>query len=249
MSAARRNPELRRFADKRELAEAAARSFADGAAASIAARGRFAVALAGGSTPRDIYARLAQKDLASALDWTRVHVFFGDERCVPATHADSNFKMAAESLLWHVPIPPVNQHRMRGEDAKPEAAAAEYEAKLRAFFAGEAAPRFDLVLLGLGPDGHTASLFPGSPALAERARWVVPVVGPKPPPQRITLTYPALNGARAVAFLVAGEDKRDALTRLLATDGDPSVTPARGVAPTDGSVVVLADSTALGSQN
>src|SRR5262249_52843654 len=163
-----------------------------------------------------------------------------------ATHADSNFKMAAESLLWHVPIPPVNQHRMRGEDASPEAAAAEYESKLRAFFAGEAAPRFDLVLLGLGPDGHTASLFPGSPTLAESVRWVAPTIGPKPPPQRITLTYPALNGARAVAFLVAGDDKREALGRLLAKDGDSSVTPARGVAPTDGEVVVYADAAALG---
>ena len=122
--------------------------------------------------------------------------------------------------------------------------ASEYEKKLKAFFAPEPLPRFDLVLLGLGPDGHTASLFPGIPALRETTRWAVPVIGPKPPPQRITLTFPVLSGARKIAFLVAGEDKRDALARLFAPTGDVSVTPARGVVPTNGEIVVLVDAAA-----
>ena len=155
-------------------------SFVDGAAAfiaglaveSIAARGRFTIALSGGSTPRPIYARLAAADHAERIDWGKVHVFFSDERCVPPDDAASNYRMAREALLDHVPLPPANIHRMRGEE-DPALAALAYEQDLQGLFRTSAAPAFDLICLGMGDDGHTASLFPGTAALRERERWVV----------------------------------------------------------------------------
>ncbi len=220
---------VRSFAAAEEMARAGAVAFVESAARAVAERGRFTVALSGGSTPRGLYERLAQKEIASSVPWEKVFVFFTDERCVPAHHKDSNFKMAAETLLWHVPVPPVNQFRMRGEDADPARAAAEYESKLRAFFAGEEAPSLDLVVLGLGADGHTASLFPGTAALEERERWVVASFVAKLDAWRITLTFPAINAARRAVFLVSGSEKVEALSRLLAPEGDVSTTPARGV--------------------
>ena len=172
----------------------------------IAERGLFRLALSGGNTPRAVHAQLAV--LGADLAWNRVQITFGDERCVPPEHADSNFRMARETLLDVVPIPAGNVFRIRGE-IDPAIAAQEYEDKLAAVAARFGEPRYvhDLVLLGLGEDGHTASLFPGSPALDETARNVIPATGPKPPPQRITMTFPLLNAARHVAFLVTGEGK------------------------------------------
>jgi 6-phosphogluconolactonase len=176
------------------------------------------------------------------MPWARVHLFWGDERFVPPDHPDSNQRMAREAMIARVPIPPGNVHPVP-VDGVPENAARRYEAALRAFAAkrpGE--PLFDVQLLGLGPDGHTASLFPGAPALAESRAWVVAAVGAKPEP-RITLTYPALNESDAVAFLVSGAEKRAILRRLLAGD---AALPAAAVRP-KGSVTVFADQAATGA--
>jgi 6-phosphogluconolactonase len=184
----------------------------------IAARGFCRLALSGGNTPRAIHEELVR--IGGDLAWDHVQITFGDERCVPPEHADSNYRMARESLLDRVPIPPGNVFRIRGE-IDPEAAAREYEARLAAVAARSGEPRYvhDVLLLGLGEDGHTASLFPESPALDERDRNVLPVIGPKPPPQRVTMTFPLINCARHVCFLVSGTSKREVVEQVLA--GDP----------------------------
>ena len=189
-----------------DFAAEAAQFILEHARAAIAERGLFRLALSGGNTPRTVHAQLAR--LGADLAWNRVQITFGDERCVPPEHADSNFRMARETLLDVVPIPAGNVFRIRGE-IDPTTAAQEYEDKLAAVAARFGEPRYvhDLVLLGLGEDGHTASLFPGSPALDETVRNVIPATGPKPPPQRITMTFPLLNAARHVTFLVTGADK------------------------------------------
>ncbi|GAB4505315.1 MAG: 6-phosphogluconolactonase [Anaerolineales bacterium] len=225
--------------DKTALANAAAEMFLAQAQASIQARGRFAVALAGGSTPRGLYARLAQPDYASRLDWEAVHLFWGDERCVPPDHPDSNYRMARESL--QVPLPEENIHRIHGE-LLPEAAAETYAGDLRAFFGDT--PRFDLILLGMGTDGHTASLFPESPALHERTRWVVSVPHETPPPPlvpRVTLTLPILNAARQIVFLVAGADKAERLAEVLRAPRASTGLPASMIRPADGELLWLID--------
>ena len=228
--------------DKAELADAAARDFARRAAEFIAEHGRFTVALAGGSTPRVVYELLASEYGGAAdLDWSRVHAFFGDERTVPPEDEDSNYRMARETLLDHVPVGSV--HRMRGE-LPPEEAAAEYEAELRGFF-GDGLPHFDLIMLGIGPDGHTASLFPQTSALEVMDRLVTANTVPKLETERITLTVPVINAARAVAFLVAGEDKAQALREILEGDGDPHVYPAKFVQP-DGDLTWMMDRAAAG---
>lgn len=183
----------------------------------IEERGAFRLGLAGGNTPRRIHAELAR--LGSDIAWDKVHITFGDERCVPPDHADSNYRMAKESLLDSVPIPAGNVLRLRGE-IDPAEAAAEYERTLAAHAAltGEKRYVHDLLLLGLGPDGHTASLFPGSPALAELERNIMPVIGPKPPPQRLTMTFPLINAARAICFLVAEADKHQVVEEVIAGD-------------------------------
>jgi 6-phosphogluconolactonase len=213
-----------------ELAEAAAREFADKAGEAIEKRGRFTVVLAGGSTPETTYGILA-RDYIDRIDWSKVYVFFGDERSVPPHHDDSNLKMASEALLDHVPV--ANVHRMRGE-LPPEEAAAAYEEELRTYFRTEEVPRFDLILLGVGADGHTASLFPETAALEVSDRWVVANPVLKLDAARITLTVPVINAARAVTFLVAGEDKAEALKEILESDADPRAYPARLIQPQDG---------------
>ena len=206
-----------------ELAEAAARDFATRTQEAIDERGSFAVALAGGSTPKATYEVLA-RDYANELDWSRVHVFFGDERTVPPDHEDSNYRMAYETLLSHVPVGSV--HRMRGE-LPPDEAAAAYEEELRAFFGQVDVPKFDLILCGLGKDGHTLSLFPETAALDVNDRWVVANPVLKLGTTRLTLTIPVLNASRAVTFLVAGESKARALMEVLEGDADPRAYPAK----------------------
>jgi 6-phosphogluconolactonase len=224
------------------LAEAAARAFVDRAAESIAERGRFAVALAGGSTPKATYGVLA-RDHAEDVDWPNVHVFFGDERTVPPDHEDSNYRMAREALLDRVPVGSV--HRMRGE-LPPDEAAASYETYLKQFFGGEAV--LDLVMLGIGGDGHTASLFPGTPALEVTDRLVVANPVPKLDTTRLTLTAPVLSAARGVNFLVAGEGKAEALREILEGDADPHRYPAKLVRPPGGPTWFV-DRAARGSEN
>jgi 6-phosphogluconolactonase len=198
----------------------------------IAERGLFRLSLAGGNTPKPIYAEFAR--LGKDLPWDRVQITFGDERCVPPDSKDSNYRMAKESLLEGAPIPEGNIFRIAGE-GEPEAAARALEARLAAVAARFNEPRYahDLILLGLGEDGHTASLFPGSDALDESERNVIPATGPKPPPQRITFTYPLLNAAREIAFLVKDPSKEQVIQEVLAGDARH---PASRVRPENGTV-------------
>lgn len=228
-------------ADAAAAARAAAAWIVGAAGEAIAARGEVALALAGGRTPRDAYALLADPagPFLRRVPWASARVLFGDERCVPPDDPASNYRMAREALLSRVPLAPARVHRIRGEDP-PAAAAAAYEAELRAALgAGPGAlPRLDVALLGLGTDGHTASLFPRSAALAEEIRLVAPVLDAHPPgPHRVTLTVPALAAAGRVLFLVAGADKRDALARCLAGED----LPAARVMAAHGHAVVIAD--------
>ena len=205
--------EIRVFDDAQALARGAAEWLC---ALAGAGRGDFAVCLAGGSTPRRLYQLLAQPPIAPRFPWDRVHWFWGDERFVPHDHPDSNYRMAYEALLSRVPVPGANVHAIPTEGLSPGQAADEYEATLRRFHrAGR--PLFDVTLLGIGEDGHTASLFPGAPALEEERRWVVAVNGARPQP-RITLTYPALNSSRDLAFLASGAAKSAIVRRARAAD-------------------------------
>ncbi len=236
-------PILERFADPGALARAAAEEVARRAEEAVAARGAFTRALAGGSTPRALYRLLAdpREPYRARIRWPAVHAFFGDERAVPADSPDSNARMAREALLDHVPLASV--HRIPGELGA-EAAADRCEADLRAHFGEVPFPRFDLVLLGLGGDGHTASLFPGSPALGERQRWAVAGPAGLPPRvPRVTLTLPVLDAARAALFLVAGADKATALRRLVRPAAGEEPIPAARVRP-QGALLVLADESA-----
>ena len=218
---------LRVYDDARQLSEAAARMFVEEARRRIDESGRFAVALAGGSTPKVTYEILAREyGGPEDLDWSKVHAFFGDERSVPPDHEDSNYRMAREALLSHVPVGSV--HRMRGE-MEPREAAALYEKELEEFFGGP--PVLDLVLLGIGEDGHTASLFPDTPALDARDRWAVENPVEKLNTTRLTLTFPAVDAARKVAFLAAGEGKAEALEEILEGDANPHKYPAKLVRP------------------
>ncbi len=208
----------------------------------IRERGRFAVSLSGGHTPAKLYSLWAQTEKQKArTDWDCVHLFWGDERYVPHTDPLSNYRMTNEALISHVPIPAGNVHPMPGPEhfSTAEAAAEAYESELRKFFTG-AAPAFDLQLLGLGTEGHTASLFPGSPALDERVRWVVAVTAPANPPQRLTVTLPVLNCARNTFFLVAGPDKREIIAALR-NEPTPQASeyPAARVQPAGGPLWLL----------
>lgn len=240
-------PELRVFPGPAEVAAAAAAEVLARGAEAVTARGAFALALAGGSTPRVLYALLADPGgpFATRMPWQRTQVFFGDERHVPPDHPDSNFRMASQSLLERVPVPAENVHRIRGEVPDADAAAAAYERELRAAL-GEP-PALDLVLLGLGEDGHTASLFPGSPALEERERWVVAPWVERLGKRRITLTLPALEAARQVLFLVTGAGKSAALRRALREPASAEPVPASRVRPGNGRVLWLADRAAAAS--
>jgi len=210
--------------DPEALARRAAGWIADLAAAS---RDRFAICLSGGSTPRRLYQLLSESPYRDALPWDRVHWFWGDERFVPWDHPDSNYGMVYAALLGRAPAPPRNIHGIAMIGTPAEAAAA-YERVLKSYYGSEnldpARPLFDIQILGLGPDGHTASLIPGTSVLEERQRWVAEVIGGRPEP-RITLTYPVLESSRHTAFLAAGAEKRETLSRALA--GDEALPAAR----------------------
>lgn len=196
-----------------------------------ASNGTFAVCLSGGSTPRRLYELLAAPEIASRFPWNRVHWFWGDERFVPHDHPDSNYRMAREAFLSRVPAPDGNIHPVPTEGTSPEQAAGAYEVMLKRFYGADTLapdrPLFDVTLLGIGENGHTASLFPGQPALQETRRWVVAVIGAQSEP-RITLTYPALDSSRDAAFVAAGAGKRDVVARV--RDGDRKL-PAALVRP------------------
>jgi len=227
--------EVRVFDSIPELMRAAADEVVRSAEEAVRERGLFAWALSGGSTPRDLYSLLASPPYRDRLPWSAVHVFWGDERHVPPGDADSNFRMAREAMLDAVPLPPRNIHRIRAEEPDAEVAAKAYETELRDFFhlapsPQDMWPRFDLILLGLGKDAHTASLFPGGEAVHESERLVVAPWVAAQNTFRITLTPPVLNHARLVAFLAAGDDKAEPLRAVLEGARDPERYPAQIVA-------------------
>jgi len=235
-------PEVRILEDPDELAETAAGMIIDLATSAVAQRGRFTVALAGGATPRATYERLARPPLSELMPWGRTLVFFGDERGVPPDHRDSNYRMAYQALLSKVSIPPRQVFRIPGDGPDPETVATDYARTLAEALQvrrGEA-PRLDLVLLGVGIDGHTASLFPGSPVLKEVFRTVAAVhAAAAEIPQRFTLTFPVLNAAACVIYLVSGAEKAKVVK---AAFGERAATlPAGMVCPTDGRLVWLLD--------
>jgi 6-phosphogluconolactonase len=217
--------------NRNALMRAAADEVVGLAADAIGRRGRFDWALAGGKTPEELYTLLASRDYVSRVDWALVHFYWGDERCVPPDHPDSNYRMARRSLLEPLQAPPHNVHRMEGE-LDPELAARRYEAELRGCLAPPEAgfPAFDLILLGMGADGHTASLFPGSPGLAEERRWVVANPIAALASTRLTLTLPVINAAASVLFLVAGADKAERLKEVLSGTPTPAL-PSQRVRP------------------
>jgi 6-phosphogluconolactonase len=224
-------------ADAAALTAAAAGHLRRGIAEAIAARGACWIALAGGRTPKGVYQRLAEAG-TPAIDWTRVHIVFGDERMVPPDHADSNYGMARAALFDRVPLPPSQIHRIAGERGDAAAAADAYAADLARAFAVEPGrwPVLDIALLGIGSDGHTASLFPHTPALDVVDRLAAAAIAPSAPAARVTLTYPVLNAARAVVVLASGADKADAVARAF-DDGVPvAACPIRGVRPGAGSL-------------
>jgi len=239
--------ELRTYPNPNALARAAAELFVTLASEAIASRGRFAVALSGGSTPKAMHTNLSSPEFVSRVDWARVHIFWGDERCVPPDHEHSSYRMARETLLDRAPIPPGNVHRIRGE-ADPEQAAREYEAELRQTWkvseTFQVLPRFDLIYLGMGDDGHTASIFPGTTAIHEQARWVMAQEHNFPPPplvSRITFTPPILNAAANVVVLVTGAGKAGRLKQVLYGSYQPDILPAQIVKPAHGKLVWMVD--------
>jgi 6-phosphogluconolactonase len=218
--------------DLDDLSARAAELFIATAYESITGNGDFTVALSGGSTPRALYARLASEAHEEYAAWARTHVFWSDERCVPPTDEQSNYRMARETLLDHVPLPPQQIHRMRGED-EPVSAAALYTSQLGQHLASRAG-RFNLILLGLGDDGHTASLFPHSSALDDMEHLVAAPFVEKLRVHRLTLTFRVINDAAHTIFLVSGEAKAAALHAVLEGDADPHAWPARMVRPAHG---------------
>jgi 6-phosphogluconolactonase len=236
--------ETRIFPDLDSLSLAAMDQTMEIVREAVAQRGRFSIALSGGHTPAKMYELWASKPYRHETPWDRVHLFWGDERYVPLDDPLSNFRMVRETLISHVPIPPENVHAVPTVSASPGKSAEEYEKELRNFFGAE--PEFDLQLLGLGPEGHAASLFPGSPALEEKQRWVLPITAPAKPPQRLTLTLVVLNRGRNTFFLVAGKDKREIVAALRnEPDSGSSQYPAARIRPS-GRVLWLLDEAAAG---
>lgn len=244
--------EIRVYQNSKFLAEAAARIVIDTAAMAISTKGIFSMALAGGSTPRDTYRLLASEAYLPRLDWKKTTVFWSDERCVPPDHPRSNYRMAQESLLDHVPIPNDQIMRLQGE-LSPQAAATAYEYILRKYFMGQNNRKnqenaLDLVLLGLGTDGHTASLFPSTRALDETKQWVVANEVPGQPEIRLTFTYPFINQAHNIVFLVSGSSKASVLKKVVeGAQIEKSHYPARGIQPIDGKLIWLVDADAASS--
>jgi 6-phosphogluconolactonase len=234
--------ELRRLTTPQDLFQAAADEVIRAATDAVAQRGRFTIALSGGSTPKNLYTLIAANASAN-LPWDRMFFFWGDERHVPPDDPDSNYRMAKESFLSKVAIPPGNIFPIPAENPDASAAAETYEQTLRTFFAlapGEF-PRFDLILLGMGPDGHTASLFPETAALQEKSRLVVANWVEKLNASRITLTLPVLNAARCVAFLVSGTDKAAVLHEVLEGSAPPEKYPSKLVQPDEGRLIWFVD--------
>ena len=242
-----KNYKIRIFADLEALSRAAAETIVERASDCLQKQDTFSIALSGGSTPKTLYALLAKEAaLADRIPWQRIHFFWSDERHVPPGHPDSNYLMAYNMLLSQAPIPSTNIHRFRSEDANAERAAADYELQIQRFFKIRAGkmPRFDFVLLGMGADGHTASLFPGTSALKETRRLVLANWVESLRTFRLTLTAPVLNSAACLMFLVAGKDKADAVKAILEGNFDPNRYPAQLIQPCSGELIWLLDGSA-----
>jgi 6-phosphogluconolactonase len=234
--------EIRTLTTPQELSEAAAEEVVHTANEAVAQRGRFTIALSGGSTPKNLY-NLLVTNARNLLPWDRMFFFWGDERHVPPNDPDSNYRMANETMLSKIPVAAGNVFRVPAENPDAAAAAAAYEQTLRKFFQLEPGqvPMFDLILLGMGPDGHTASLFPGTKALREKTRLVVANWVEKLKTSRITLTLPVLNTARCVTFLVSGTDKAAVLRAVLEEDVPAEQYPSKLVRPDKGKLIWLVD--------
>lgn len=228
------NSDLFIFSDRDDLSIGAADEIATLAQEAVKKNGRFTISLSGGSTPRQLYSLLASEPWVKQMPWGKTHIFFGDERCVSQSDNNSNFKMINDALLSKVPIPKSNIHAPFGQDANPEEAAAQYQQQLMEFFGSQ--PVFDLVLLGLGPEGHTASIFPNSPALAERQKLVMAYNVDAEHGWRLTMTLPLINAARHIMFFVAGEDKKDILCQILSPGSNGHNIPATLIRPADGTL-------------
>jgi 6-phosphogluconolactonase len=238
-------PVVRTLADGEAIAQEAAREFVTIARAAIAARGRFTVALAGGSTPKRMYELLAEPPLRDQVDWPKIDFFFGDERCVALEHPESNYGLAWRTLLSKLTLAQDRIHRVPADRADREAASRDYQAEIAKVFGvdpnGEP-PAFDLVFLGMGPDGHTASLFPGTPVLKETQRWVAPThVEKMPTKDRLTLTTTILNRAHEIRFAAGGADKAAALKQVLEGARNPQEYPSQLIQPISGRLVWLVD--------
>lgn len=238
------SPRFVRLADVEAVCRTAAAEFSRLAKNALAVRERFMVALSGGSTPKRLYELLAGPPFNRDIPWRQVEFFWGDERAVPPNHSDSNYRMAHEAMLKKLAVPDAHVHRMSAERPDRDAAARDYQVEIaRAFGLGpdEEPPRFDLVLLGMGADGHTASLFPDTEALDETNRWVVSNHVPKLASHRLTLTPRIINNAASVVFLVSGQDKAEALAQVLEGPADAERLPAQLIKPRSGIVTWLAD--------
>lgn len=233
--------EVRRFADVSSLQASAAAEIVEAAGSAVRERGICRLALSGGSTPRALYRSLATPPLVSSIDWERLELFWSDERDVPPDDPRSNYRMAHEAIVSKVPVPVAHVHRVETESESPVEAAARYEAAIRrAFGGGTGIPRFDVIMLGMGADGHTASLFPGTPALMEHDRLVVANRVASMGATRITMTFPLINAARLVMILVTGKDKAPALRRVLEPEPGDAL-PAAAVRPVNGRLLWLVD--------
>ena len=233
------------LSDLEALSHQAASLYVNASESSTAARNRFVVAISGGSTPRRLYALLGAEPYRGQVHWQHVHFFWADERCVSKEDEESNFKTAFDMLLSKVSISDENIHRVKGEEG-PDKGARDYEEEIKMFFGKSAFPMFDLIILGMGEDGHTASLFPGSKALQETTRIAVPVYLEKPNRNRITLTLPVLNNAAQVLFLVAGDSKAKAVSEVLGDGEERKRYPAGLIRPVHGSMIWLIDQKAAG---
>lgn len=240
------NLSIRIFDDRNALNAGAAELWQRIATESIAARGRFSVALSGGSTPKTLYQLLAQAPWKDSLPWANTHIFLGDERNVSIDSPDSNFRMANEALFSKVKIPAENIHRVRTELKDPQKVAADYERTLREFFPGAAWPQLDLNLLGLGENGHTASLFPHTPVLHENKKWVAGLYIEEVKMERITMTVPAINHSRNIAFFVAGGSKAQVVNDIIHGARDPERLPAQLIQAEAGNLIWLLDRPAAG---
>jgi 6-phosphogluconolactonase len=230
---------IQTFADKEALSRSAAELIADQAVQIVAQQGRCSLALSGGSTPQRTYELLAQAPFRERVPWANVHLFWGDERCVPPGDQRSNYRMTKLALLDHVPIPAANLHRIRGE-LPPQDGAADYEREVKQFFAGRD-PSFDLVLLGLGDNGHTASLWPGTPVVHETERWLAEVYVAEQDLWRVTMTARLLNEAALTAFLVSGAAKAPVVREIRTGPFQPDHWPAQLIKPRTGRLLWLLD--------